>query len=382
MADCLATAVADIAGALALVDAALRGAAVALLLLMALRLWRERLTARPAGRLLAGFSLALCVQVISSTPMFENGLPPVWQALPVGISVGNSVLFWLFAQVLFDDDFTIRRWHAVVWFALFVCGVSFCLTLDLNRSPDVANAVMRMIIRGAPLLFVALTVLVTVRRWSVDLLERRRRLRGIVIVGGTLYTLAMVVLRLQSSHGILPAPSALLDIATLLIIISVVAGSVTRLRAQDLFTSTKTEPTATAPSQPTASPPDDPELQALLNRLSTLMTRQRAYAQENLTIAGLAEQLNVPEYRLRRAINGSLGHRNFNAYVNEFRLREAQAALVASDTRELPVLTIALTAGFQSIGPFNRAFKTMTGLTPTEFRHKHSADSEIASPKT
>ena len=25
-------------------------------------------------------------------------------------------------------------------------------------------------------------------------------------------------------------------------------------------------------------------------------------------------------------------------------------------------------AGFQSIGPFNRAFKAETGLTPTEFR--------------
>jgi AraC-like DNA-binding protein len=32
------------------------------------------------------------------------------------------------------------------------------------------------------------------------------------------------------------------------------------------------------------------------------------------------------------------------------------------------VLTIAMDAGFQSIGPFNRAFKAETGLTPTEFR--------------
>jgi AraC-like DNA-binding protein len=25
-------------------------------------------------------------------------------------------------------------------------------------------------------------------------------------------------------------------------------------------------------------------------------------------------------------------------------------------------------AGFQSLGPFNRAFKTITGVTPTEYR--------------
>jgi AraC-like DNA-binding protein len=35
---------------------------------------------------------------------------------------------------------------------------------------------------------------------------------------------------------------------------------------------------------------------------------------------------------------------------------------------QVPVLTIAMDAGFQSTGPFNRAFKTATDLTPTEFR--------------
>jgi AraC-like DNA-binding protein len=39
------------------------------------------------------------------------------------------------------------------------------------------------------------------------------------------------------------------------------------------------------------------------------------------------------------------------------------------------VLTIALDVGFGSIGPFNRAFKAGTGLTPTEFRQRALADS-------
>ena len=34
----------------------------------------------------------------------------------------------------------------------------------------------------------------------------------------------------------------------------------------------------------------------------------------------------------------------------------------------IAILTIALDTGFQSIGPFNRAFKAHTGMTPTEFR--------------
>jgi AraC-like DNA-binding protein len=35
---------------------------------------------------------------------------------------------------------------------------------------------------------------------------------------------------------------------------------------------------------------------------------------------------------------------------------------------EVPVITIAMDTGFQSLGPFNRAFKAVTGVTPTEYR--------------
>ena len=61
--------------------------------------------------------------------------------------------------------------------------------------------------------------------------------------------------------------------------------------------------------------------------------------------------------------------------MNGYRLAEARAALAAPALRELPVLSIALEAGFGSIGPFNRAFKADTGLTPTEFRREKLADS-------
>ena len=105
------------------------------------------------------------------------------------------------------------------------------------------------------------------------------------------------------------------------------------------------------------------------------MSEAHAYRAEDLSVASLAARLAVPEYRLRRVINQRLGHRNFNAYVNGLRLAEARAALADPQMRERPVLTIALDVGFGSIGPFNRAFKAATGLTPTEFRKERLADS-------
>ena len=46
------------------------------------------------------------------------------------------------------------------------------------------------------------------------------------------------------------------------------------------------------------------------------------------------------------------------------------AALADRSQAEVPIVTIALDAGFQSLGPFNRAFKAHAGMTPTDFRRQ------------
>jgi AraC-like DNA-binding protein len=107
---------------------------------------------------------------------------------------------------------------------------------------------------------------------------------------------------------------------------------------------------------------------ALLRRLERLMIVERAYRREGLTIGSLAALMSLPEYRLRQIINEGLGCRNFNAFLNRYRIGEAKTALADADQKDVPVLTIAMDSGFQSLGPFNRAFKADTGLTPTEFR--------------
>jgi AraC-like DNA-binding protein len=151
--------------------------------------------------------------------------------------------------------------------------------------------------------------------------------------------------------------------------------AVTAMRASaNAASGTPTEPGG--PASPNAVAP------ALLRRLDHLMSVERVYRQEGLTIAMLAAKLDVPEHRLRQAINEGLGHRNFNAFLNRYRIDEAKAALADASQRDVPVLTIAMDAGFQSIGPFNRAFKADTGLTPTEFRRDAQAESQAAASKS
>ncbi len=108
------------------------------------------------------------------------------------------------------------------------------------------------------------------------------------------------------------------------------------------------------------------------------MRNNKVYREEGFSIAVLSSKLSIPEYRLRRLINQKLGHRNFSAFVNSYRLSEAMAALGDPSQSSVPVLTIALDTGFGSIGPFNRAFKAHTGMTPTEYRREHANGTQKA----
>lgn len=369
-----------------LIDAALRGALVALALLVMLQWLRERVDAPAArtGVLLMG---GLVVQAFASSPWFEAQPPAGWWAPLVGISVGNAVLFWLFARSLFDDDFEPRRRHAVIWAAVMALGVLFyaVVVIPMRRELSPAAMAVAVAMRWAPIVFGLLAMAAALRQWRVDLVERRRRLRAFVLGAGVVYTLVTALARLISQDGRLPPPLAGADIAMLLAIVATVAVGVLRpTGAQALMPMRRAAPTldrragrpdpvvaAGPPELPAADPAED----RLAARLRQLMAEERRYRREDLTIAGLATELGVPEYRLRRLINQRLGHRNFNAFVNGYRLEDARGALADPAQREVPVLTIGLDAGFGSIGPFNRSFKAATGLTPTEFRRQALADS-------
>jgi len=394
-----------------LLDAALRGVLLALLLMLALVLGRDRprLAVARAGVLL---TLGLCVQVIGSTPLFEAAAPRLWQSPFVAVSVGNAVLFWVFVQALFDDDFRLRPLHVAAWFAVAALAALNCAVVA--GSASVVAPLTTGLQRAVPLVFAVLAAMAAASQWRADLVEGRRRLRVFIVVAGIGYSVGMLGVRLASPRGQLSGPSATADVAMLLLIVAVVAWRMLRLAGSDLFPAARApaalpvvmpdthaeealaeealaeekpadppapEPVPAPPPEarpepePEPAPASDPAEDRLAASLQHAMAVDHAYRREDLGIASLAALLSVPEYRLRRLINQRLGHRNFNAFVNGFRLAEAMAALADSSKRELPVLTIALTAGFQSIGPFNRAFKAATGLTPTEFRKRKLAES-------
>jgi AraC-like DNA-binding protein len=361
-----------------LIEAALRGGAVVLLVLLVALLLRDARRV-PAGVFAALFATGAAAYTIVSASVFAP-VPPL-SLLPLRmLGMGNPLMFCLFAASLFDDDFKPSWLHALAWLAMVAFGMVACLWIDA--------APARWAFSALGLACNALGVWYVLAGRSIDLVEERRRLRAALVVLLAVYSVAVITteialpggsggpfLYLANSIGLLTVTLVfavvLLSVSTdgALVSIPVSAQSVQGIMQGTVQGAVQT----TSPFRPVAVPEqhdgaerdDDTRLLAALRRL---MEHDRTYREEGLSIGSLAGKLGLPEHGLRRLINRRLGYRNFNAFLNSYRLDDVMAALADPAQEAVPILTIAMDAGFQSLGPFNRAFKAQTGTTPSEFR--------------
>lgn len=118
--------------------------------------------------------------------------------------------------------------------------------------------------------------------------------------------------------------------------------------------------------------PSDPELKQIARNIQDFMIKENYFTTEGLTISQLASKLQEKEYKVRRAINGILGYRNFNVFLNQYRVESAKQRLV--EEPNLPVIRLAMDLGYRSLAVFNKAFKESTGRTPTDYRRSEKSD--------
>lgn len=361
-------------------DLGLRGAAAGLFLMITVVIVGRVRPLDTIKWLSTAMAASGALYAIVTAPLVPKAA--VWWIMP--ITAASPVLVWLWARAAFDDDFVVRRWHGVLW--LVIVGIWFAVICTWATWPMLARSGVRSMSIVAIVLSLSAAVQ-TVRTWSADLVAGRRRSRAAVLALSLLFVVLLSGSELMSisagSYGV----SGSLAAAVGLLAIAALAG-------WNLFYPPPALPAVVASAAAAfedaghvgrveaADRGGDAVASLLLRRLDNLMTVGRVHRQEGLTIGALAARLDLPEYRLRQAINEGLGYRNFNAFLNRYRIDEAKAALSDPGQRDVPVLTIAMDAGFQSIGPFNRAFKAETGLTPTEFRRDALARSAaIASDK-
>jgi AraC-like DNA-binding protein len=339
------------------------GTATLLLLLAALLIRDFRIVA--AGRLGSAFALGSAAHAVTAASGFTLPVTP-WHAALIAVSTGNVVVFWLFARALFDDAFEVRRRYVAPWAAVAALSLSNCLVLVPAQILD--PRIFAIAISAISLVFVALAIGQTMASWSTDLVEERRRLRVFVVVATAIYAGFNAVIQLFAPLSGAPSVVSTVNAAILAGVVVAIAVSLMRVKGETIFALAEKPVVAAVVSNETSASD-----RRLLEALMRLMSDERIYRHEGITIGMLATKLAVPEYKLRRLINQQLGYRNFNVFLNNHRIEEAKAALADPSQAEVPVITIAMDAGFQSLGPFNRAFKATTGVTPTEYRKLNEA---------
>ncbi len=212
--------------------------------------------------------------------------------------------------------------------------------------------------------FLAASMLTIMSHWNTDLVAKRRSLRIILLGAGGVYMLLVLVVETTMRSQDPPSWLEALNATGLAIFFLTLASWFITSNPEDLFEKR-------APSDQASKAPN-PELtmteQKWMADISHQLETKAIYRQNGLSINELARNVGIPEHRLRKLINEQLGFRNFNEFLNHYRLKEVEARLSDPEFEETPVLTLALESGFNSITPFNRAFKARHHCTPTDYR--------------
>ena len=104
-----------------------------------------------------------------------------------------------------------------------------------------------------------------------------------------------------------------------------------------------------------------------IKNLEALLMQQQLYLNPKLSLEDVAKKLGLSKSYLSRIVNREL-QVNFTDYLNTFRVERAKEFLKNSKFLNYTLIAIGLEAGFNSKSTFNKVFKKMTGLTPSEYK--------------
>ena len=295
---------------------------------------------------------------------------PVWLGVLVGLMNACNIAFiWWACLAMLDENFKLRPLH---WIGLVAYGTGtipyrFSYYDLIPNLPDWFDLSVDIVTFA----LVAHLVWKAIEGYREDLLAERRGLRVFFIFGCA----AAIFIAIFGENVLrsvdLGQYSVMLTAAVTLPIAIALNLWVTRMHPEImLFQPVR----LSAPALPDIDPKDADAHR----RLTRIMQEENAYTEHGLTIGTLAGKVGIPEHQLRALINRAMGHRNFASFLNAYRLQAAKEALADPKLARMPILTIAMDAGYGSLAPFNRAFKQAEGITPTAYRNealaKHAAD--------
>jgi len=104
----------------------------------------------------------------------------------------------------------------------------------------------------------------------------------------------------------------------------------------------------------------------LHENLTQLVNSEKIFKQSDLTLTELAKRLGTHPNYLSQVINEKEG-KNFYDYINQLRTEEFKKIVASPGNQKFTLLSLAFECGFNSKSSFNKYFKKVTGLSPSEY---------------
>lgn len=345
---------------MALLDVLFRFPTALLSLVLATLIVRAGLQYMPAR--IGVFLLVGIAALLFSTAPYPLQLPEYVSWVLYMYSTCIIPLVWWLSLSLIEEDFHPRpiHWCGLVLYVLLGC-VNFLSIYAGGKSIEG----LAYFLWGYAYVLLLHLAFVAAKGYQDDLITERRKTRVVVVVFlivAELITLSVGIWL----EPIMPGVAGLLNngITSALVVAAFI--SLNSFNGGILVYQPAEKPA-------TSGNPEDPRRSKLVEDLIVSMEDEALYLEPGLTISQLASHLGEREHLLRTVINQRLGYRNFATFLNGYRLAYAKNRLRDPKEAGTLILTIAMDAGFASLSSFNRAFRSLEGLTPKEFRSRLSS---------
>jgi len=103
-------------------------------------------------------------------------------------------------------------------------------------------------------------------------------------------------------------------------------------------------------------------------KLELLCKEQRIYTDSTLNREKVADKLGISAGYVSQIVNTITGD-NFAHYINQYRVEAVKEMISKSEYENYNLLTMGLESGFTSKTTFYKAFKKVTGQTPSEYKN-------------
>ncbi len=107
-------------------------------------------------------------------------------------------------------------------------------------------------------------------------------------------------------------------------------------------------------------------LESILKDVSLYLKENKSYLNPEINLKNFAKEINLTERLISRAIN-RIENKNFNNYINHYRVEEFKRLLLKDEYKKYSISAIADEVGFSSRASFYKNFKEIAGVSPSDF---------------